>query len=171
MKNCFLSMTSMLLILLSSCNKTVPKKEENPKFVRVWFDTVQGMPFKAKLNIKENKTFEYSSRSCQDGSESNGTWKIENDTVVLNSIKPKGCRFQYPFGVVCISFNEEYSGNNKTIKDCEPNGRDASYEIFKNEKFYIKNDTLIHANKRNDSCPELKIAFSMREKIRKSVGK
>lgn len=168
MKKFFILLT--LLILSFSCKKTEPKNEII-KFVRIWYDTVQGMPFKSKLNIKTNNTFEYLSQSCESGSKSNGKWKIENDTIILNSIKPKKCLFQYPFGVLCIPFNQPLPENNKTIKDCEPSGRNASYEIFENEKFYIRNDTLIHANKRNDDCPELKIAFSMKEKIRESFNK
>jgi hypothetical protein len=161
----------MLSILLSSCNKPLPKKEENPKFVRTWYDTVQGMPLREKLTIKANKTFEYSSRSCESGSESKGTWKIENDTIILKSIKPKGCRFQNRFAF-CIPLNDKsYFENNKTIKGCEPNGRDASYAIFENEKFFLKNDSLIYVGNKENPCSNLKIGFSMKEKIRRSVNK
>lgn len=156
------------LVLFSSCKKELPQTIENPKFVRTWYDTVQGMPFRAKLSIKENNTFEYSSRSCQDGSKSNGIWKIEKDTIILNSIKPKGCLFQHPFGVICIPFNEPFNGDYKTIKDCEPSGREATYEIFENEKFILRNDTLIHTNKVKDNCPNIRIAFSTKEKVRRS---
>ncbi len=170
MKNIFLTLT-ILLILLSSCNKSSSKKEEISKFVRTWFDTVQGMPLKEKLIIKENKTFEFSSRACQDGSKSNGIWKLENDTIILNSIKPKECLFQHRFGFCLIIGDKSYFENNKTIRGCEPSGRNSSYEIFENEKFIIKNDTLIHINKKNAPCPNLKIAYSMKEKIRKAYDK
>lgn len=157
------------LILFSSCKKELQQTIENPKFVRTWYDTVQGMPFRAKLSIKENNSFEYSSRSCQDGSKSNGKWKIEKDTIILNSIKPKGCLFQHPFGVICIAYNDEsYFENNKTIKGCEPSGREATYEIFENEKFILRNDTLIYTNKVKDNCPNIRIAFSTKEKVRRS---
>ena len=162
----YIFLLTILSILLSSCNKPLPKKEENPKFVRTWYDTVHGMPLKERLNINADKTFEYTSRACESGSESNGTWKIENDTIILKSIKPKGCRFQHRFGLCIVVGDKSYIENNKTIKDCEPSGRDSSYEIFENEKFYIRNDTLIYINKENDPCPELKIAFSIKEKIR-----
>ncbi|WP_353087124.1 hypothetical protein [Flavobacterium sp.] len=49
------------LTLLTSCKKEV--SSENQMFVRTWFDTIQGMPFKAKLIIKADKTFEYTSAS------------------------------------------------------------------------------------------------------------
>ena len=171
MKNCFFLLT-VLFILLSGCNKTVPKRTEDSKFVRVWFDTVQMMPFASKLDIKENNTFEYKAHGCQSGSKSNGTWRIESDTIILKSIKPKGCLFQHHFGIYCISIDDKsYWENNKTIKGCEPNGRVDSYEAFESEKFFIRNDTLIHANKRKDACPELRIAFSTKEKVRKRLDK
>ena len=158
-----------LLILFSSCKKELQQTIENPKFARTWYDTVQGMPFRAKLSIKENNTFEYSSRSCESGSKSSGKWRIEKDTIILNSIKPKGCLFQHPFGVICIAYNDEsYFENNKTIKDCEPSGREATYEIFENEKFIFRNDTLIHTNKVKGNCPNIRIAFSTKEKVGRS---
>jgi len=168
MKN-YLFLIFILLILFSSCKKKLPKKIENLKFVRTWYDTVQGMPYGAKLIIKQNKTFEYSSHSCQSGSKSNGIWKIEKDTIFLNSIKPKNCLFQHPFGIIC-NF-DELDKNNKTIKNCEPSEREADYEIFKDEKFYIRNDTLIHVNKKDVTCTKVKIAFSKKEKIRKIHNK
>lgn len=170
MKNCFLLFVT--LTLFSSCKKELPKKIENTKFVRTWYDTVQGMPFRAKLNIKINKTFEYSSQACQSGSESNGMWMVKGDTIILNSIKPKGCLFQHHFGFSCIAYNDKsYFENNTTIKNCEPTGKESDYEIFENEKFIIRNDTLIHTNKVKDNCPEIRIAFSTKEKVRRSVNK
>jgi len=168
----FLILALVILVLFSSCKKDLPKKIENPKFVRTWYDTVQGMPYKAKLIIKANKTFEYSDHGCQSGSKSDGIWKIKNDTIILKSIKPKGCLFQHHFGVYCIAINDKsYFENNKTIKGCEPSGRESDYEIFENEKFFIRNDTLIHANKVKDNCPEIRIAFSTKEKVRKIYNK
>ena len=55
MKNC-LFILFIFLSLFSSCKKELPKEIENPKFVRTWYDTVQRMPFRAKLNIKADKT-------------------------------------------------------------------------------------------------------------------
>jgi hypothetical protein len=159
----------VVLNLFSGCKKELPKKTENPKFVRTWYDTVQGMPYRAKLIIKTNKTFEFSSHSCQSGAESKGKWTIEKDTIILNSIKPKNCLFQHPFGIIC-NFDEIVK-NNKTIKDCEPSGRESDYVIFEDEKFYIKNDTLIHENKKDVTCTKLKIAFSTKEKVRKIYNK
>jgi Carbohydrate binding domain (family 32) len=155
--------------LLFGCNKVKPIEKKKSKFERVWFDTVQMIPFSAKLQINKNNTFEYKSHSCQVGSKSNGTWSIKNDTIVLNSIKPKGCHLQYPFGIVCAfnKGNTQKNEENQTIKGCNPSESDVIYEIFQNEKFYIRNDTLIHLNKIKEECPNLKVVFSKYEKVRK----
>ena len=143
------SFALFFLTLLLSCKKEV--SVENQMFVRTWFDTIQGMPFKAKLIIKADKTFEYTSATCQSRSKSNGNWEIKNDTISLKSIKPKGCLYQNRFGVYCSKIdNNSFFENNKTIEGCEPNGREPDYEIFENEKFIIKNDTLIHVNQDHD---------------------
>lgn len=167
MKN-FLFILFVILSLFSGCKKELPKEIENPKFVRTWYDTVQGMPFRAKLNINTDETFEYSSRACQSSSKSSGMWMIANDTITLKSIKPKDCLFQNRFGVYCIKFGDKsYFENNKTIKGCEPNGRESDYVIFENEKFIIRNDTLIHTNQSKNDCGLLRVAFSKIEKVRK----
>jgi len=164
MKIKFLLLISILA--LSSCKKDNPKIEEHSKFVKVWFDTVRSYPFKAKLTINKNKTFEYRGGACTSRFGAKGIWKIENDTIILNSIKPKECMWKHDFGLIC----EKLTDNDyKTIKDCEPKGED-SYENFENEKFYFRNDTLIHKNDENDklkNCPKSIIAFSDKEKIRK----
>ena len=160
------------IIALSSCKKNNTKIDENSKFVKVWFDTVRTYPFKAKLIINKNKTFEYRGGACTSRFSSKGIWRIEKDTIILNSIKPKECLWKLNFGLFCLTPEEMRAGNadddNKTIKGCEPQGEE-SYENFENEKFYFRNDTLIHKNDVNDkivNCPKLKIAFSDKEKIK-----
>lgn len=168
----YLLLLFVVLTIFSSCKKELQKEIENPKFVRTWHDTVQGMPFRAKLSINANKTFEYLSGACQSSSESNGTWKIKNDTIILKSIKPKGCHFQNRFGVYCIPKNDKiFFENIKTIKDCEPSGSEPEYEIFENEKFIIQNDTLIHINQAKNDCGKIRVAFSTKEKIKRSINK
>lgn len=155
----------IFILALSSCKKDIPKIDESSKFVKVWFDTVRSYPFTAKLTINKNKTFEYRGGACTSSFGSKGIWKIENDTIILNSIKPKECMYKIDFGLIC----EKPSGDDyKTIKGCDPKSENT-YENFENEKFYFRNDTLIHKNDENDkiaNCPKLKIAFSDKEKIR-----
>lgn len=160
------------IIAFSSCKKDNPKIDESSKFVKVWFDTVRSFPFKAKLIIKKDKTFEYRGGACTSRFGAKGIWRIENDTIILKSIKPKECMWKRDFGLFCLTFEEMKEANieqeNKTIKNCVPQGEE-SYENFENEKFYFRNDTLIHKNDINDKIanyPKLKIAFSDKEKIR-----
>ena len=54
MKN-YLLVLFVVLNLFSSCKKELPKKTEKQQFIRTWYDTVQGMPYRAKLIIKTNK--------------------------------------------------------------------------------------------------------------------
>ena len=89
------------ILAFSSCKKDNPKIEENSKFVKVWFDTVRSYPFKAKLVIKKDKTFEYRGGACTSRFGAKGIWKIENDTIILNSIKPKECMWKHDFGLIC----------------------------------------------------------------------
>ena len=162
----YILLVVIILTFLSSCNKNAPNKEVTSKFVRVWFDTVQGIPFRSKLEIKANNTFEYSSGSCENRSESYGIWKMIKDTIVLKSIKPKTCCYQHRFAF--CDFNKEANSfdNKTTIKGCVPNGGEADYEIFEDEKFVVRNDTLIHKSDKKSSCPNLVIAFSSKEKVR-----
>jgi hypothetical protein len=51
-----------------------------------------------------------------------------------------------------------------TQKNCVPNFSEDYYEIFENEIFYIKNDTLIHKIDPKDKCPEHGIKFSITPK-------
>jgi len=161
------------ILTLSSCKKDNPKVEENSKFVKVWFDTVRSYPLTSKLIINKNNTFEYRGGACTSSFGAKGIWKIENDTIILNSIKPKECKWKHDFGLFCLTYEEMKSSNfaldNKTIKGCEPQG-DDSYEHFENDKFYFRNDTLIHKNDEKDkmkNCPKSIIAFSDKEKVRK----
>lgn len=156
---------TFLFIVFISCKKGETKAIEKSEFVKTWFDTVRMVPFKSKLIINDNKTFEYNGGACTSSFESKGSWKIEKDTLILNSSKTKKCYWKHPFGLMCSEKDfEKIREDNKTIKDCNPTGENA-YVIFDNEKFYIRNDTLIHT-KKNKYCPKFKIAFSSVQKVR-----
>lgn len=157
--------TLLLFVVFISCKKDETKAIKKSEFVKTWFDTVRMAPFKSKLIINENKTFEYLGGACTSRFESKGSWKIEKDTLILNSSKTNKCYWKHPFGLMCSKKDfEKIREDNKTIKGCSPTGEDA-YVIFDNEKFYIRNDTLIHTEK-NKYCPKMKIAFSSVQKVR-----
>ena len=156
---------TFLFIVFISCKKDKMKAIEKSEFVKTWFDTIRMVPFESKLIINDNKTFEYKGGACSSSFESKGSWKIEKDTLILNSSKTNKCYWKQPFGLMCSEKDfEKIQEDNKTIKDCNPAGENA-YVIFDNEKFYIRNDTLIHTEK-NKYCPKLKTAFSSVQKVR-----
>ncbi|GAB3723050.1 hypothetical protein [Flavobacterium koreense] len=157
-----------VLFLFSSCKKTEieqPQKDESLKFVKTWFDTVRMIPMSERLEIKQNKTFKYVLGACTSGSWSEGNWNLKNDTIILNSFKPKECIYLSDYGALCSTIEEmrKYPPES-SIKNCKPNSED-SYEMFVNEKFYIKNDTLVHV-KQNKKCEGFDFAYSSREKVR-----
>lgn len=161
-------LSTLLFVIFISCKKDEPKVIEKSEFVKTWFDTVRMMPFMSKLKINENKTFDYDGGACTASFHSKGTWRIEKDTLILNSYKTNKCYWKENFGLICFTKEEieKMREDNQTIKNCEPVGEE-SYVIFNHEKFYLRNDTLIH-NGKNKNCPKLRIAFSSIEKVRKN---
>jgi hypothetical protein len=161
----FKLLSILLLVIFISCKNDKPKINKNSKFVKTWFDTVRMTPFTSKLIINKNNTFDYSGGACTSSFESKGFWKIEKDTLILNSSKTNKCYWKLPFGLMCSKKDfEKIREDNKTIKGCNPMGENE-YVIFDNEKFYIRNDTLIHTEK-NKYCPSMKIAYSSVQKVR-----
>ena len=119
------------------------------------------------LEIHKNKTFEYYGGACSASFKSSGTWTERNDTLILNSSKTTECLHENEFGVICQTTDQIIKNRDRTtIKGCDPK-MDISYEKFINERFFIRNDTLIYVNKRNNPCPELKVEFSAKKKVRK----
>ena len=159
----------LLIISLSSCNKFKQKEQvnenQNSEFVKTWFDTIRGIPFTEKLEIKQNRTFKLIGGACTAGWWSEGSWNLKNDTIILNSIKPKKCVYLREYAAMCRTIEEIRKNDRKiSIKDCTPDS-DDDYEMFINEKFYIRNDTLIHV-KQNKKCEGIEVAYSIKEKIR-----
>ena len=160
----------LISILFVSCNKSSSKESPkvlNSKFVKVWFDTIRGVPFFSKLEIKQNRTFKYVGGACTESWSSEGLWIIKNDTIILNSIKPKDCVYLSEYGTMCKTIAEiRKNGPEISSKDCDTAYSYPEFEVFKNEKFYLKNDTLVHV-KQNKKCEGIDIAYSMKEKNRK----
>lgn len=166
----YIKITSILIIILLlfiRCKKEKIKSEINSVFVKDWYDTEMIVPFKAILKINKDSTFQYNGGACTSSFESNGTWRIKNDTIILNSSKSKKCLTMIEFGPFCIN-KKDLSNHtiNKTLKDCNPSG-EGMYENFINEKFYIRNDSLIYKKEEKDKCSEFEIKFAKNKKIRK----
>lgn len=160
----FKLLSILLFVIFIRCKNDQPKINQKSEFVKTWFDTVRVAPFVSKLVINENKTFNYNGGACTASFQSKGSWKIEKDTLILNSYQTYKCYWKENFGLLCSKEEfEKIREDNKTIKNCNPNAEDA-YIIFDHEKFYLRNDTLIHTDK-NKNCPKLRIAFSSKKKI------
>jgi hypothetical protein len=122
---------------LSACRKETQNVILPNPFERKWY-SING-----HLQIDSTNTFEYIRYACMSQTISKGTWKIVNDTLILNSFAPKGCYFIEDFKIEPPKDTLNMIPNVKTEKDCEAN---TGYVIFKNEKFYIK-DTLLMSKK------------------------
>jgi hypothetical protein len=130
-KICVFIIIQSFLIGMVACKKE--KLVLPNKFERKWF-SIDG-----HLKIDSTNKFEYVYNNSVSQSVSNGTWKVVNDTLVLNSFAPKGCYFIENFNIEPPKDTSQIISNPITEKGCEPN---IGYVIFKNEKFYIK-DTLL----------------------------
>lgn len=156
----------LISIILSGCDKSKTSKIEeknDSKYVKIWFDTIRTYPYTSELKINKNNTFEFSSGACSYRSISEGTWELKNDTIILNSSKPKECFYLCEYGTICKTVEEINirRDRKKSIKDCDAD-LEFEYELFSNEKFYLKNDTLVHV-KQNKQCVGLEFAYSSKE--------
>ena len=149
----------MFSILIGIVMKKVFKENEfkidkTQKFINNWKATKKPTPFQGTLKIRSNKTFEYIAGACTSKSFSEGNWEIENDTIILNSLKPKKCYYLWDFEFNCEKLPKkgETFIIKKSIKNCNPNSEE-DYVIFENAKFYIKDTILIFNPKMKNNCP------------------
>ena len=134
------------IVLFTSCNNN------EPKFIKTWESVRVAFPYKAYLKINKDYTFNFNGGACLSRFYSKGKWKEKNDTIILNSIVPSKCLYTMEFGINCVKFNADNNlYRETTIKNCEPNNGEE-YVNFKNEKFYIKSDTLKFIAKQKN-CP------------------
>lgn len=154
----------LISIFLISCKKEDKKQESI--FVRTWYDTEMVIPYMASLEINKDHTFKFTGGACTASFHSYGNWIEKNDTLILNSILPKECFQINEFGKMCYSKEEiEKIRFTKTIADCEPKN-DNSFENFKDEKFYLRNDSLVLKKDKKEKCTEKEIVFFKYKKQR-----
>lgn len=154
----------LISIFLISCKKEDKKQESI--FVKTWYDTEMVIPYMASLEINKDHTFKFTGGACTASFHSYGNWIEKNDTLILNSILPKECFQINEFGKMCYSKEEiEKIRFTKTIADCEPKN-DDSFENFKDEKFYLRNDSLVLKKDKKEKCTEKEIVFFKYKKQR-----
>ncbi len=154
----------IFMTLVVSCENAT---DESKKFIGKWHDTEYSIPNTGFIEIKSDSTFYYRSAGCGWRSISKGSWKLYNDTIELSSGKIDTCYYTFPF-VQCVEFGE-FVKRGKTISDCSPEvGID--FLEFTNERFYLRNDTLMYSNDKNLKCLDSsKIMLAKTMKIKKRV--
>ena len=149
----------LTIIALQSC-----KEKADEKFTKTWYDTEYIIPGRTTLKINPDFTFNYSATGCMWRCLSKGKWNLNKDTLEFNSTTSDTCYNMFPFAD-CPKFGE----NKKfitTIANCTAE-TETVFIIFKNEKFYLKNDSLVYIQKKKSDCPPIEMKFAKTEKIRK----
>ena len=142
------------------------KKKADEKFVRTWHDTEYIILGKTTLKINPDFTFNYSASGCMWRCFSKGKWNVNKDTLELNSTSIDTCYNMFPFAD-CPKF-----GKNKkiitTVANCTAE-TETAFIIFKREKFYLKNDSLVYMQNKKSNCPPIQMKFAKTEKIEKKA--
>ena len=157
------------LFLQSCCNKNNDKNVSN--FLGKWHSVERDYPFSAVLLIDSDYNFRYFGGACVVRFSSNGNWMLNNDTLILNSVKPEECYYLRNF-VNCLpplkiidefgSIIDDFDSNDSvkyndidmvSMQDCVPESINY-YVLFENEKFVIKDSALIHIQNPNNLCPK-----------------
>lgn len=140
------------IFILSSCiskNKTAESSEEHfEKYFGVWHSTDRHYEYSADLKIDSINNFIYEGGACASSFLSKGSWKLNGDTIILNSFQPEECYYVNDFGIKYIVAPPIIGDTTKhemrtSIKGFEPKLH-SIYILFNNGKFIIKNDTLVH---------------------------
>ena len=89
---------------------------------------------------------------------SKGSWTLKDDTIVLNSFQPKECYYLQYFGDDCIAppligDTSKYV-ERTSVKGCNPEYH-RIYIMFYNERFILRNDTLIHILRTKYRCSDI----------------
>ena len=156
---------SIIVLIAGSCGQRRKSNNAELQFLGEWYSVERDYPFSATLKIDSNHNFIYTGGACILHFRSKGKWRLNGNTLILNSFEPKKCCFISEFGVNCSSIilNDsipfEPSGLKTSIKDCIPSSIDQ-YILFNNEKFLIEDSVLTYIQKLNALCPEIKDNFT-----------
>jgi hypothetical protein len=156
-----------IFVILIFAFQACEKKADN-RFTKTWYDTEYRTPGRTTMQVNKDSTFNYRAAGCMWRSISKGNWKVFGDTIELNSTSIDTCYNMFPFAD-CPKYGTYYEKKIlSTIPNCIAES-ETDYIIFKKEKFYLKNDSLIYVRKANSNCPtSLSIVFAKTEKKKKS---
>jgi hypothetical protein len=166
----FILLGVLFLFLQSCCNNEKRSKNiyndldlNNNKFLGEWYSVEREQPFGAVLTINSNYNFTYVGGACVLHFDAKGQWVLQNDTLILNSTDPEKCYYIINFDDDCVEIDPKDLTTSKSwgtsIEGCTPESPDA-YVIFENEKFIIRDSVLMHIQKPNKLCPEIKNDFT-----------
>ncbi len=147
----------IISIILTSCQK---ENIDEKNIVNNW--NIKRDPYTSgQLVLNENRTFHFAERTHLAEAFSNGVWKIEDDTIYLNSKMTKECLYIDKFKPYC---EDKYIVTKEkietTIENCEPKNYTRFYTIFQNEKFLFRNDSLIYVYP-NKNCANLQSNYEI----------
>ena len=140
----------VLFFLLQSCHNAARERNNEQEnvidydFLGCWHSVERTIPFSAVLYIASDYNFVYYGGACTTHFFSIGYWEISGDTLVLNSITPEECLHLTHFSRRRWQF--DYDGRpiqRTTIENCVPYS-ETEFTFFENEKFLIKDSTLVH---------------------------
>lgn len=140
----------LILLLIFMLSFLSCKKVEKPScFINEWKSTKKPWPYGAKLKINNDSTFLFFGAARTETFNSRGKWRILNDTLILTSkeVVDKNCAKNFNDNCIEIQFVKRADSTETNVK-CE---KSEHFIIFKNEKFYFKNDTLRHKSNK-DFC-------------------
>ena len=138
----------LFVVLLICCNRN------ESKFIGIW-NIKTRMPYSAKLILNENHTFSYKGGACLSLFESNGNWKIVNDTLILKSKLPNECFHTSKFGYICYEIKDSLKIRNQTtIPNCKPKKTGYTFINFLDDKFVLKKDFLVYLIDKYDNCAD-----------------
>lgn len=132
-----------LAICFVGCTKEIsPKSAATDRFLRQW--NVVRYPYSnASLTISSNHIFKYEETGHLQDYYSTGTWRLDKDTLILNSTVPAECLYIDDF-----SLNQQQTSDHltTTVKNCEPDAGRKFYTDFNEAKFIVTTDSLKYLN-------------------------
>ena len=153
------------IIAMASCLQSIKDNHSNEQqdfgssFLGKWQSVERGIPYKAMLSVNADGSFSFDYGACTVSGFSLGTWILEDDILILNSLPADTCLFVREFGEDCYTIEQlEGFKLQTTITDCKPEDLDE-FVSFQNVKFQLIGDTLKHLFPGERICPEIRNDF------------
>lgn len=137
-----ISLIILSLFFINCSTDTKNKFEKSEDFIRDW--SVIRYPYsKAILSLSENHEFKYHETGHLSEIYSEGIWKLDNDTLTLNSLQPNECLYLDDFS---LTKGQTIDDIQTTFKNCNPKPDSKFFIEFNNSKFIVTKDSLIYLN-------------------------